>query len=64
MPHFEYLRGEFETIIENIKEDRNKLLSLSHFFNVLSIVLPELKTKSPEEIDTRLKKTIKYIEEK
>ena len=63
LPDFEYLRGEFEAIIENIKEDRNKLLSLSHFFNVLSIVLPELKTKSPEEIDTRLKKTIKYIEE-
>ena len=60
---FEYLRDEFDFIVENIKDDKNKLLSLSHFFNVLSIVLPNLKTKSPEEIDTRLKKAVKYIEE-
>ena len=62
---FEKLKNDFEFILEkHEKGEVERLSSLGRFFEILSTILPRLKTECRKAIDMRISKAIAFIEEK
>ena len=61
--NFEKTKDIFEYVIENYdKNECAKLSTLSKFFGILGDIVPELAVCEKKEIDSRLEKTVDYIE--
>lgn len=60
---FEQLRADFEYMLHHYDEDETCQLNvLGKFFNILSMILPALKTKVGKVIDLRIRMALDYME--
>lgn len=62
---FEATRKIFEYVLEHFKsgDEATQLRVLSHFYGILSQLLPQLETRDEAPVDTRLLRAVDYIEE-
>lgn len=61
--NFEQAKNVFDYVLNNYdKNEASQLSVLSKFYDILSIILPQLKTKKSKTIDLRINRVIEYIE--
>lgn len=62
---FEAMKRKFEFILENQSADETaQLCSLSLVFDILSTILPHLKSEPQKKLDSRITHAIEYIEQR